>query len=125
MLILYDLMLVSMTGRADRHFKVNKWFHLEVEGLRLILEEVKAELVGQQHIVLHGPHCQNIYGVSQAQTWNCLQHLCQSYKEGAGMGAHLGTLQEALEDFGHFWSVVQEQETLADAHPVRFLNALI
>ena len=28
--------------------------YLEVEGLRLVLKEVKAQLVGQQHIVLHG-----------------------------------------------------------------------
>lgn len=45
--------------------------------------------------------------------------------EGIVKGTHLCTLEETLEDLGHLWSVVQEQETLADAHPVGFLDTLI
>ena len=38
---------------------------------------------------------------------------------------HLAALQESLQDLGHLWGVVQEQQALAYADPVRLLHALV
>ena len=48
-----DAMSARHVGAAPCTGETDKGSHLEVEGLRLILKEIEAQLVCQQHVLLH------------------------------------------------------------------------